>query len=899
MDDNTKDALKRRAEEIRYERDSRDNTAERVGSLLYDIVDNLDPEIPTYVSYDIIPTPSVLQFSVNSETNKYIPDSLQVSCVVEKREGDTITIIDPDESGKIIVDERYTLYYKTISNNSDSEYTEYTGPIEVASGEGSSSYITSVNFYLAETITITNIVGLVKQVNVPVMRNGKAGQPGEKGEDAIRIVQDNPMDGIPCDSSGITTIPVSINTSVKLYKGTEILPDTTIESGDVGSIADIAGTITSDSGVFNITWDIPVNTILENASYQIPIKITYNRVKYTTTFIVNAVRAGANGKTPVIKNLSPTPNQIVFKNGEETVIKYVDLQIKSVEGTNVSYTDVENSNLWVRYSFDCMPGSSTEGVAWPTRTESPQGVPVISTSGKNLYIATFSMSDSSLVDNQTIAILCDGEKGDQGQQGEAGDDAVTYEIQSSIESVKILSDQTSVSKSITFRFYSKVGNTEKQAFDTYFTIYTRNNVGFYSLVYPPISSLYNSVSVTHAFNNITQSVNAIVIYIWGNDSSAVPTENPQNYPPENYPYLAKKEIPILKDGNTGEKGEKGDAGSVGRYYYYAGDWSTVASARSLAVDDKKSPYVLYDTKYYMCLALTDNEHIYDNNPSINPTFWAEMPELNYVISKAIFSDYARLGSSIISGDWMMSQHGIMYDPQGGEHSITSSSTTEGAEGTYTYGGITYNTENSYIKFDPQFPNSSKSGELNFAPNYALDMLTGTTYQQKAVVRGTIYATNGEFTGSINVKALRTSMVTLQGGTDASNATIIPLDTNPAGSYFLKGGGHFRLPVAWDYIGLQITLFTTIGPNWEPVYIYADQRLSTGYGFNINGYKESDKNEITLNFSEILSDGSSSAITLLSTTIFSDNDASWLVTSHTQSLSCGSHRFYPGGRLINE
>ena len=157
-----------------------------------------------------------------------------------------------------------------------------------------------------------------------------------------------------------------------------------------------------------------------------------------------------------------------------------------------------------------------------------------------------------------------GPQGNQGVKGDAGNDAVTYEIQSSIESVKILSDQTSVSKSITFKFYSKTGSAEKQKFNTYFTIYTRNSVGFYSLVYPPISSVYNTTSVSHTFDNITQSVNAIVIYIWGNDSSNVPTENPQNYPPENYSYLAKKEIPILKDGNTGEKGDAGPQGTQGQ-----------------------------------------------------------------------------------------------------------------------------------------------------------------------------------------------------------------------------------------------------------------------------------------------------------------------------------------------
>lgn len=1085
MNNKTLKSLGERAEEIRNERNPRDNTAERVGGLLVDIVDNLNPKIPTYVSYDIIPTPSVLQFGVDSKTNKYIPDNLSVNCVVEKRKGDNVTIYRSDpNTGKIIVDD-YHLYYRTVVGGALSNYTEYTGTINVASGEDSSSPVTSVNFYLAASASGTDITGLVKQVNVPVIRNGKAGKPGQKGEDVVRIVQDNPMDGIPCNSSGITTIPVSINTSVKLYKGTKILLDTTIQSGDVGSIAGIAGTITSELGVFNITWNIPVNTILENASYQVPIKITYNGVKYTTTFIVNAVKAGADGKTPVIKNLSSNPNQVVFRSGEETVVKYVDLQIKCVEGTTVSYTDVENSNLWVRYSFNSMPESYKKGTAWPTKTDYPQGVPVLSTRGKNLYIAAFSWADNSLVDNHTVAILCDGKKGEkgdtgeqgpQGEQGERGEsgNSIYMDLDNEYDSILYDGANNKVGSAVSTKVYIYNNGTDVSNEISRVRIVDRNNVsenevsilgrditvsGLSDDGYVLIGATYNNIEYTSKFSikklsgrdkfelsinpnaiavntNDTQSNRVISVQVFrtpansnsrelvsfewdGNyefinnynlDLQLVDTKNnpltetsrtdipittrtfilsaaqasdtevvnvgatldrnisaswetedyetipiarvsngrdgtganavrldltnemdtipvdstrttlqdvvltttaylyegatrvnieqsdissigviamnggqdiypgvpsisegaltvtwtipsgklvdidkttvsivirkdtqtyqaalaiatmksgapgvsptvinllpspsqvvfkrnssgnltptQQNislkvrindetfsmgdndfpsdlivrYSPNSSPAQAtdgnpwpgdwsdytlpvknittsayiyitafkngrivdRESIPIIKDGvdgaqgPQGPQGPKGDAGSVGRYYYYAGDWSTVAF-RSLDVDDKKSPYVLYDTKYYMCLALTKDDHIYDDNPSINP-FWEEMPELNYVISKAVFSDYARLGSSIISGDWMMSQHGVMYDTQGIEHPITSSSTTEGAEGTYYYGGIIYNTENSYEKFDPQFPNSSKYDEINFVPNYAVNLLTGATYQ---------------------------------------------------------------------------------------------------------------------------------------------------------------------------
>jgi hypothetical protein len=89
-------------------------------------------------------------------------------------------------------------------------------------------------------------------------------------------------------------------------------------------------------------------------------------------------------------------------------------------------------------------------------------------------------------------------------------------------------------------------------------------------------------------------------------------------------------------------------------------------------------------------------------------------EFKYIITKVIFTENAYLGSFIINGDWMISQHG----------------TVNGSEST------------NYTAFDPEHPNDNTGS--NFIPNFAIDGLTGKTYQNDAYVRGEIHATSGDF-----------------------------------------------------------------------------------------------------------------------------------------------------------
>ena len=110
-------------------------------------------------------------------------------------------------------------------------------------------------------------------------------------------------------------------------------------------------------------------------------------------------------------------------------------------------------------------------------------------------------------------------------------------------------------------------------------------------------------------------------------------------------------------------------------------------------------------------------------PNQDNSGWEKMTtDFKYLITEAIFSKFAHLGSAIISGDWMISQHGT----RGGDPSP------------------------DYIYFDPQHP-FDDNGDIdnpNFIPYYAVDFNSGTCYQQNAIIYGKLYSSEGNIGGFV-------------------------------------------------------------------------------------------------------------------------------------------------------
>ena len=220
-----------------------------------------------------------------------------------------------------------------------------------------------------------------------------------------------------------------------------------------------------------------------------------------------------------------------------------------------------------------------------------------------------------------------------------------------------------------------------------------------------------------------------------------------------------------EDDLVGDSGTPGATGHTGRFFYYAGVYD---SSKIYRIEESQAPYVMFsglDDKNVMKTGFFMLDYKGDEPPYINwpgdghpaaPSFktsglvqwnpWTLMSSENqYYIAKAFFGENAYLGSFIINGDWMISQYGTLVDSSG-------TKTIVNADNVDTL----YNGKVPYVWFDPTDPvanTAPSSGQYKFAPNYAVDGKTGDSIQGKGYFRGEIYATNGEFSGVVRVKAL--------------------------------------------------------------------------------------------------------------------------------------------------
>lgn len=172
------------------------------------------------------------------------------------------------------------------------------------------------------------------------------------------------------------------------------------------------------------------------------------------------------------------------------------------------------------------------------------------------------------------------------------------------------------------------------------------------------------------------------------------------------------------------QGDTGGRGKTGRFYYYAQEWSDDSSV-SYAVTDAEAPYFLYNNNYWVFNPTNNGTYTMSEmgTPSSSNKNWKLMvTDFKYLITEAIFGSYAHFGSFIVNGDWLISTNGT----------INGVLYVNGQN--FTYNG---ETKPSYMWFDASNPNNNTGH--NFLPNYAVDGLTGETYQQNAHVKGTIRA----------------------------------------------------------------------------------------------------------------------------------------------------------------
>ena len=140
--------------------------------------------------------------------------------------------------------------------------------------------------------------------------------------------------------------------------------------------------------------------------------------------------------------------------------------------------------------------------------------------------------------------------------GPKGDETPDYEIRSTSDSVTIAANNTEANLNATINFWKRVGDNDFEAYSCYYALYRRKGSDYSRIIFSIIK--VTQIAVTNRSTTVDGVISDAFVVFMGNSTfgasslaSAAPTS-----------YLAKKEIPINKLGDTGGQGPGGEIYSL-------------------------------------------------------------------------------------------------------------------------------------------------------------------------------------------------------------------------------------------------------------------------------------------------------------------------------------------------
>ncbi len=580
---------------------------------------------------------------------------------------------------------------------------------------------------------------------------GPKGDKGDDGESPYFADLDNEMDGVLCDQSGTVKSESNIYTNVKLFMGNtqqEFSISQVLRNGTeitVGTASNnVTVIVTSDglSKTLRVQYAVGA-TISTKDDFTITCELTSDStITRTLHLTVNGIRGNA------IYRLVPSVSQIIKRQNNS----YVPSGNVTCAVTKVM-NGSESTPASSEYSLKVILNGGTEA---DYATSYSTGVPVGNVTSNIVFILRYP-STNVIIDRETVPLVKDGV---DGEDGDDGIDAVTATATPDIISVPCNSNGSVKS------YTSKTVSVTMLLGETSFTPTQLR-----------ISSVPNGVNIfdgTSSNGIITVSGNSLRFSITtiatasgissGIVVTAVGTLN-------GTAYSAKCTIGLagMLQGETGASVR----GKTGRFFYYAGDWSE-AYQRSqedgdiyFLVNDAQAPYFSYvrdNVKRYAVYSPDeeiDSEmepiemSIIDSNglpdTSTEGTGWKVMTDdFKYLITEAIFAQFAHLGSFIISGDYLISQYGTLYN--GLVATIINADNYQrfyGGALPYTY----------FDGNDPCVDTLPSSGTYKFRPAKCIDALTGAEHMANGNVRvdadGNVTMNNATIQGSLMFRKVLT------------------------------------------------------------------------------------------------------------------------------------------------
>ena len=532
----------------------------------------------------------------------------------------------------------------------------------------------------------------------------------------------NQMGNVACESDGNTiSSEQNVSTDVNYFLGsTKQVITQIVCTMDNGQYT--LGTTYGSSGanqyyravVTNLNTTQPTVTIYVKGGAplstpeKVNIQATANSQPMAKDMSINGIKGGA---AAVLQELLPSRDSISFARQSDGSLtpasRTLSLQIKYTSGSTTSQQSISESGLTIRWSASVMPSTASTGTAWGSGTSTTgiswsSGDMVVASgvTATNIYIAAFN-SGGTLVDMETVPIVKDGDNGDDGK---------TITVKLTMPTLNIPCDASGNSKAS--------GNK-----DCYVTMYVDGTAVQTSSMTLTVISKPTSITVqTYADVSqisknrlyITYSANVARTNLEGTILFSISDGTNTTY--------SSVDVVCANDGQQGK---------TGRFFYFADNFDKNNNTDTFSATDTEAPFFRYNNNYWVWVGENFSNKtmkwLYENKggfpTSLNSNYAIMVTDFKYLITEAIFGSYAHFGSAIINGDWMISQWG-------------------------TKNGVF---SQDYTKFDPAYPNESVNTThtvngttwtgYNFVPNYCVDLLKGVSYQNKAVVRGTIVADN--------------------------------------------------------------------------------------------------------------------------------------------------------------
>lgn len=283
---------------------------------------------------------------------------------------------------------------------------QYVQPSSIAESSWSSNYPTS----LSEGTWLHSRTKVTYSNGTSTLTYGSS-RVGKNGADAFVVDLENQMSSIALNAEGFSVGAYDKYFKVRAYYGsTSVLNACTISESHDDSDIEVTTDAFKTTGV---RVQISDETML---SAQNDITLTVTHPTYGTRTVIltlAAVKAGSEGTPAKLYELLPSLSVVNFARTAAGALtptsRPLTMSILKTEGSTPEEQTISASGLTVRYSVSSMPSSKTAGTAWPS-----DGLTINSSDTyTNIYVAAFD-SSGKLVDKETIPVVKDGARGDDG-----------------------------------------------------------------------------------------------------------------------------------------------------------------------------------------------------------------------------------------------------------------------------------------------------------------------------------------------------------------------------------------------------------------------------------------------------------------------------------------------------